>query len=219
MLRGATLVLPVGLLLASCSAVNPQIGQLETFKQEAAAGKSQAIADAKVACAPGSQGCAQLHQIKADACMAVGNQASPAQQATDYDCAISEYQAAIAAQRKQPDSTVDMARLQTGELDALLRRRDRSRSDQEAARFNGALLSEARAMVEAAPAQAAGYYYLGDGLLSQALSERAPTSCATLHRAAAALGNAIQRPGAYADAIAQRRRDMGNAAQADGCNL
>jgi len=112
-----------------------------------------------------------------------------------------------------------MARLQTGELEALARRRDRSRSDQETAPFNRTLLSDAAALVKAAPAQAAGYYYLGDALLSQALAEPAAANCETLHRAAAALGNASQRPAGYADAIAQRRRDTANAAQADGCRL
>jgi hypothetical protein len=217
--RRATLVLSAALLAAACSTVNPQIGQLETFKREAAARKWQAIADANVTCAPESLGCAQLHQIKADACMSLGNQASPAQQATNYDCAITENRAAIAAQLKRPDPTVDTARLQTGELEALLRRRDHSRSDPEATRFNRALLSDAAAVVQAAPAQAAGYYYLGDALLSQALSEQPPTSCDTLRRAAAALGNASQRPSGYADAIAQRRRDIANAAQPGGCKL
>lgn len=83
-----------------------------------------------------------------------------------YDCAITEYQATIAAHRKQPDATVDMARLQTAELEALSQRRDRSRSDQEAVRFNRALMSDATVMVKAAPAQGTAYYYLGDGLLS-----------------------------------------------------
>lgn len=208
-----------GLLAASCSAVNPQIGQLEMFKQEAATRNWQAIADATVACAPGSQGCAQLHQIKADACLSLGNQTVPAQQATDYDCAITEYQAAITAQLKQPDPAVDTARLQTAELDALSRRRDRSRTDGEAARFNAALLNDARTAVKAAPAQAAGYYYVGDALLSQALSEEPPASCGTLNHATTALDSASQRQGGYADAIAQRRRDIANAARAGGCKL
>jgi hypothetical protein len=217
--RPATFVVWVGLLVAACSTVNPQIGQLETFKQEAATRKWQAIADATVACAPGSQGCAQLHQIKADACLSLGSQVAPVQQAADYDCAITEFQAAIAGQLKQKDPMVDTALLQTAELDALSRRRDRSRSDGESARFNGALLNDAAAVVKAAPEQAAGYYYLGDALLSQALSEQPPTSCGTLNRATAALDTASRRASGYADAIAQRRRDIANAAQAGGCKL
>ena len=64
-----------------------------------------------MACTPGSRGCAQLHQIKADACLSLGSRAAPVQQATDYDCAITEYQVAIAAQLKQKDPMVDTARL------------------------------------------------------------------------------------------------------------
>jgi hypothetical protein len=217
--KPSTLVISAGLIVAACSTINPQIGQLETFKQEAAAKNWQPIADAKVACTPQSQGCAQLHQIKANACMSLGNQAALTQQSTDYDCAVNEYQAAIAAQLKQPDATVDLAQLRTGKLEALSRRRDRSRSDQEAAQFNRALVSDATAMVKAAPAQGSAYYYLGDGLLSQALSEQPPNSCATLQRASVALDTASQRPSAYADAIAQRRRDIANAAKAGGCSL
>nr|WP_294526545.1 hypothetical protein [uncultured Rhodopila sp.] len=217
--KATPLVVSASLLVAACSTINPQIGQLETFKQEAAARNWQAIADTRVACAPESQGCAQSHQIKADACMSLGNNAPSAQQAAEYDCAITEYQAAVAAQLKLPDPAIDLAVLQKGELEALLRRRDHSRSDREATPFNRALLTEAATVVKAAPAQAAGYYYLGDALVSQALSEQPPTSCETLHRAAATLAHASQQPGGYADAITQRRRDIANAAQAGGCKL
>jgi hypothetical protein len=59
--RSVTLVIAAGLLAAACSTINPQIGQLETFKQQAAARNWQAIADAKVACASEAQGCVQLY--------------------------------------------------------------------------------------------------------------------------------------------------------------
>lgn len=215
----ATLVILSGLAVSACSAVNPQIGQLETFKQEAAAKQWRPIADARIECAPQSQGCAQLHQIKADACMSLAYRAAPTQQSGDYDCAINEYQAAIAAQLEQPDATVDMVRLQTGKLDALSRRRDISRSEEEATRFNRELLRDSTLLAKAAPARAVGNYYLSDALLSQALSEQPPASCKTLHRAVVALGDASQWSDGYAGAIAQRQRDIENAARAGRCNV
>jgi hypothetical protein len=215
----STLVVLAGLTVSACSVVNPQIGQLKTFKQEAAARNWRAIANAKVECVPRSQGCVQLHQIKADACMSLADQLAPTQQSANYDCAITEYQAAIAAQHRQADATVDMARLQTSQLDALSRRRDISRSEEEAARFNRELLRDATILVKAAPARTAGNYYVGDALLSQALSEQPPASCETLHRAVIALGDASRWPNVYAGAIAQRQRDIENATRAGRCNM
>ena len=195
-------------LAAGCTAINPQVGQLETFKQQAAVGNWSTIAATPVLCALDSPGCAQLHQIKGDACMRVAAAAAPLERAPDYDCAIEQYDAAI---RAAADPSVDPARIRSQELEALQDRRDVSRSRQEAAPLNTRLATLAQDTISADPGQAAGYYYLASALLMQGLSEAPPQACRTLDRAAAALDQASQRPGAAPDAIGQRRRDINNA--------
>jgi hypothetical protein len=204
------------LLLAACATVNPQISQLDRFKQQAAVHDWPIIVGASVSCAAESAGCAQLHQIKGDACMTLASEAAAADQAPRYDCAIAQYGAAIQAQAAHPDAAVDPVRLRTADLEALQRRRDRSRSRQEATPFNDRLVSAAGSTIQAFPGQAAGYYYLAGGLLSQGLAEPAPQSCRILDQASAALDGAASHQGAVPEAIAQRRRDVANA-RAGGC--
>ena len=203
----------VAVSVAACSAVNPQIGQLETFKQQAAASNWAPIAQSSVSCAPASAGCAQLHQIKADACVAIAGTVPPTGQAPSYDCAIDQYDAALAA---RPDPAIDPARLWSGELESLQRRRDLSRSGAEAAPFNDRLLSTANRAIAAEPGQAVGYTYLASALLSRGLAEAPPQGCRTLDQAAAALGQAASRPGAPSSLLAQRQRDIANA-RVDSC--
>ncbi|WP_044559716.1 hypothetical protein [Azospirillum sp. B4] len=193
-----------GLHLTACAVVNSEISQLDSFKRYAAAGDWAAIANSGVSCGASSSGCAQLHEIKADACMRQGAGVS------SYDCAIAQYQAAIQARQAKADTAVSLTRLRIGELDALGRRRDQSRSTAEALPFNTRLLTEAAALIQDAPDRPDGYYYLADGLLAQGLAQRPPQACDTLGRAAHALDQAAVRPNAPADAIAQRRRDVAN---------
>jgi hypothetical protein len=201
----------VGPLLAACSVANPQIGQLDTFKQQAAAEQWGPIAASQASCDGDSPSCPQLHQLKADACMTLAMRAQSAAQAPQYDCAVAQYDAAIHAQAARPDAAVDLVGLRTGEPEALQRRRDRSRSRQEATPFNDRPLCVARLMVNAVPGQAAGFYYLASTLLSQGLAEPVPQGCRSLDRATAAHDKAAIRSGAVPEAIAQRRRDIANA--------
>lgn len=132
----------------------------------------------------------QLHRIKADACLLLGNEAVLTEPATNYDRAITEYRVAMAAQVRQPNAAIDKPRLRTGRSEALSRQHDSSGSEQEAARFTRELLRDATIPEKAPPVQTAVGYYRGDALLPQALSERPPARCETRRREAVALAHA-----------------------------
>lgn len=197
-------------VLVSCEVagpvLNPTIGQLEEAKTLAANGDYAAIARTTVTCSPEETGCAQLRAIRASAC----------RQVAANDCAIVEYQAALAAARARSDRQADPATLRLGLLEAIHAKRDAGRGA-AVDRSNRNLLDEAiRAQADPAT-RTAGYYYAANAKLFATLQSPSPGGCDSIRQAASDLASA-KTTGTPLEANGQTlAQAIANARSARGC--
>ena len=224
----------VALVATGCATVNPTVGQLEKLKSLAAAGQYQEIVAESVDCDPNKQGCAQAHWIKADACyrLAAGGpprppgtsgpgQASviPAAKRQQLDCAITNYDAALAALASAPDPAVDRNQVELGLLDSLLRRRDLAENSTDADRQNALLEQRAMAAQSGPIGRPAGFYYAADAQLNATLRQTDQGGCAEIARAAEQLDSAQADGTSFGDAAHSLARAIANARTARGCTV
>lgn len=163
--RGAGLTL--ALLLAGCSAIDPETAQLERFKELGSAQRHDLIAGEDVQCAKDGEVCRQLHLIKGDACFALARRRDAA--AAHYDCAIAELTAGL-DQKPAAETALGPDRTFTEKLlEALRGRRDLSASSAESLAYTLRLVQEARAFRAAYPEEPAGYYFEANALYGRVI--------------------------------------------------
>ena len=198
------------LLIAACAAggaaLNPTVAQLEQAKTLAQAGDDAALTRMPVTCAPQEAGCAQLHAVRAGAC----------RRGADFDCAIAEYRAALAASRLTRDTGADPATLQLALLESAHARRDAARGA-AALRANETLGIEAGAAQADPATRTAGYFYAANASLFAALRTPAPGGCADIARARADLARAGTDGTDFAANGQALEQAIANAQRARGC--
>jgi hypothetical protein len=162
--RGAGLTL--ALLLAGCSAIDPETAQLERFKELGSAQRHHLIAGEDVTCVKDGEVCRQLHLIKGDACFALAQRRDAA---AHYECAIAELTAGL-DQKPAAETALGPDRTFTEKLlEALRGRRDLSASSAESLAYTLRLVQEARAFRAAYPDEPAGYYFEANALYGRVI--------------------------------------------------
>jgi hypothetical protein len=159
--------LTLALLVAGCSAIDPETAQLERFKELGSAQRHDVIAGEEVHCAEDGEVCRQLHLIKGDACFVLARRNDAA--AAHYDCAIAELTAGL---DQEPGDETALGPDQTFAeklLEALRWRRDLSASSAESLPYSLRLMQEARAFRAAYPEEPAGYYFEANALYGRVI--------------------------------------------------
>lgn len=129
---GSGLLLVLVVLLAGCG--TPK--QVKQFKEAAAAGQYQELAEREVTCKPKAAGCNQLHLIKGDACFRMAKQGVNPEQ--HYNCAVKHLDMGIKQTKKWELGELNLDRAQTYEnlVESLRNLQDLQRGGQ--ARATGA---------------------------------------------------------------------------------
>lgn len=202
------------LLAIGCTVVNPTVGQLATFKADAARGDYQAIAAAPVDCGADQEGCSQLRWIKADACYRLARDAPAQIKRERLDCAAENYAAALAALARRPDPVVDRSAVELGVLDSLQKRRELGG---DVDRVNAILAAQAATVRLGPNANPAGLYYGADAELNTVLRRGPQGGCAEIGEAARLLRGARAQGTVFADPVARLNGAIINARNARGC--
>ena len=163
--RGAGLTL--ALLLAGCSAIDPETAQLERFKELGLAQRHEVIAGEDVHCAEYGEVCRQLHLIKGDACFALAQRGDAA--TAHYECAIAELTAGLDQEPATETALGPDPTFTEKLLEALRGRRDLSASSAESLVYTLRLMQEARAFKAAYPEEPAGYYFEANALYGRVI--------------------------------------------------
>jgi hypothetical protein len=205
--------------VAACQVANPTVSGLETAKQQAAAGNHAAVARLDATCQPSEAGCAQLRRVKADSCSRLADAAGVDVSAkrSALDCAVTNYDAALAAAMAVPDSNAPPGVIAAELLDAQARRRDAASDRADALQQDAGLLSRAQAAARmSGEAHQAGLIYGADAELNRALLGSSSGGCDGIGRADALLAQSRT-----AGDLAARRQTLGravaNARQSRGC--
>ncbi|MBD9526956.1 hypothetical protein [Paracoccus sp. PAR01] len=202
----------ISLLLAGllgCAPVaqiaDPGVAELSELQTLAAAGDRQAIADHTPTCRIAQPGCPQVHEMTADACLALAQQAMAARQTAE-----AARRAACAESRYRDLSGTSV---QLRGLEALRLQRETARSP-EAAGFNRQLQARAGAVAD----PAAGYYWASAVDWRRQFGSDKP-SCAELVEAQSRANAAATAASAPADQRgAARSLAVRLAAPAQGCS-
>jgi hypothetical protein len=204
--------------ITACQVANPTVSGLETAKQQAAAGNHAAVARLDANCQPSEAGCAQLRRVKADSCgrLADAAGADGSARRSALDCAVTNYDAALAAAMAVPDSNAPPGVIAVELLDAQARRRDAAKDRADALQQDAALLSRSQTATRmSGEAHQAGLIYGADAELNRVLLGSSG-GCDGIGRADALL--AQSQPSGN---LAARRQTLGravaNARQSRGC--
>src|SRR5688572_9417468 len=120
--------------LAGCATVAPGVTELADVQALRAAGNYAAIADRRVGCRIGQEGCRQVREITGDACLRLAQEALVAANAAGAApraaCAAAQYRAVL------DSGQGDRQSLELRELEALRLQRETARSTADAATAN-----------------------------------------------------------------------------------
>lgn len=213
-LRAAT-ALAALLALAGCGGT---LSDLQDAKEAAAAGRYAAIADDETSCSPSEEGCAQLRLVTADACNRLADTATTVpDRRRRLDCAVRNYDAALAGTAAKPDPQVSAAAIEPALLDAVARRRALAESRNDAEVQNTSLLQRATAVQRGPRARPIGYLYAADAMLAgvQIAGERG--GCDRIAEAVRTLSMAQADGTEYAERARALERAAGQERQARGC--
>ncbi|MFW5834407.1 MAG: hypothetical protein ACOCYE_09940 [Pseudomonadota bacterium] len=211
-----SLFLVMALLLGACALGT--VRDVDRMKQLTDAGDLEALAAFEVDCAPATEGCAQAHMIRADACLRRAQETPVAGRAPYAACAVEDYEAALVAAAARPDPLVDPLRLTRWELESLRLWRDAVARDQ-AAELNAELAEAAEQVAREQDTRPEGFYYLADARVWPVNAGLERPACPAILQAS----RLVERAAALADAgtvdVDQLRRDIDNAARVHGCTI
>ncbi|ARE40744.1 hypothetical protein RGUI_2603 [Rhodovulum sp. P5] len=219
MKRFALLAAAAVLTLTACNDVRDLAGA----KESAAGGDLVTLADRPVTCEASKPACAQLHRIKADACLRLAQNALAVGQAREAmtgaraACALSGYDAALKGM-DDGKGTVRAAR-----MEALRVSRVTSRSTSGARGFNTRMGREAATFQSAFPDRDAGPYYRAAARYWEAAFGSSATACADLGAAKtlaakARTGRSVPDGPAVQDALPKLEQQIAQAAASKGCS-
>jgi hypothetical protein len=209
-------VLVVVLLLAACAAGT--VRDLSKMKHWAQAGDLEALVAFEVDCAPTTEGCAQAHMIRADACLRRAQETPVAGRAAYASCAAQDYDAALIAADARPDPLVDAERLARWELESLRLWRDAVAREQ-AATLNAELAEAAEQVASAQAMRPEGFYYLADARIWPVNAGLERPACPAILQASRLVERAASLADAGAVDVGQLRRDIANAATVHDCTI
>ena len=212
-------IVAVVLLLAGCTG---SVAELDDLQELYAQGDYAAVAARPLECTLGEEGCARSHEMKADSCLRLAQQAvreaRAAEAAEPADCAAHNYRALLAA------DLGDATALGARELEAVRLERESAPDFAAGGTFNDALARRASDFGAREPSLAEGPYYAASALFWRASFEDVTDDCAVLRDARDLAARAAESPsaeggppGGVGEAARALARRATEAARSRGC--